>query len=69
MVSKPVGSQVDDVDELACWEGRVDVDAELESSELSSIKRSKVFFLSPIWLIAVFMACEFISSLNSTSSE
>lgn len=69
MLSKPVGSQADDVEGLERLGKEVDVEAELESSELSSSRRSIAVFFRPIDVIADSIAVEFISSFSRISSE
>lgn len=46
LFTRTTGSQVDDVEGLVCAR-KEDVEAELESSELSSSRRSTAFFLRP----------------------
>lgn len=69
MLSNPVGSHADEVEGLERLGNVVDVEAELESSELSSSRRSIDFFFRPMDEIADLIACELISSFSRISSE
>lgn len=56
MLSNPVESHADEVEGLERLGKEVDVEAELESSELSSSRRSIDFFFSPMELMADLIA-------------